>query len=84
MQKMDTEDQGSMPSTPVTPSTPGAPLFGGFGDRPQKKSLLSRGSNCFAVDTWPSEEGGLPAVTCSITMPPPPVPLTKKVIFPSL
>ncbi|XP_021771367.1 aquaporin NIP6-1-like [Chenopodium quinoa] len=81
MEKMDSEDPPSMPSTPVTPGTPGAPLFGGFAvDRPKKKSLLSRRSNCFTVDTWPNEEGGLPAVTCSITMPPPPVPLTKKVV----
>lgn len=80
MQKVDTEGhQVSMPSTPVT--TPGAPLFRAFeAEVPKKKSLLSRGSNCFSVDTWPNEEGGLPAVTCSITMPPPPVPLAKKVI----
>lgn len=71
-----------MPSTPKTPGTP--PLFGGFsGDKPTrnpKKSLLNKGSNCFSVETWPDEEGNLPAVTCTITMPPPPVPIAKKVL----
>ncbi|XP_074312725.1 aquaporin NIP6-1-like [Silene latifolia] len=84
MHNMDVEDPSSMPSTPVTPGTPGAPLFGGFReDRPsatRKKSLLGKGCNCFTVDTWPHEEGSLPAVTCTITMPPPPIPLAKKVI----
>jgi len=79
---MDAEDPGSTPSTPMTPGTPGAPLFGGFrGDKPTttpRKSLLG---NCFTVETWPNEEGSLPAVTCSMTMPPPPVPLFKKVTF---
>lgn len=78
---MDAEDPGSTPSTPMTPGTPGAPLFGGFsGDRPTttpKKSLLG---NCFTVETWPNEEGSLPAVTCTMTMPPPSVPLFKKVV----
>ncbi|GAB4842654.1 Aquaporin NIP6-1 [Ancistrocladus abbreviatus] len=82
---MDTEDPASMPSTPATPGTPGAPLFGGFrGDHRSSttptKSVLSRASNCFTVETWPNEEGSLPAVSCTMTMPPPPVPLAKKVV----
>ncbi|KAJ8446561.1 hypothetical protein Cgig2_019714 [Carnegiea gigantea] len=72
---MDPEDHASMPSTAKTPGTP--PPFGGFtGNKPTrtpKKSLLSKGSNCFSVETWPNEEGNLPAFTCTIIMPPPPV-----------
>ncbi|GAB4850492.1 Aquaporin NIP6-1 [Ancistrocladus abbreviatus] len=83
---MDTEDPASMPSTPATPGTPGAPLFGGFRDDHNKssitpkKSVLSRACKCFTVEAWPNEEGSLPAVSCTMTMPPPPVPLAKKVV----
>ncbi|KAL2936650.1 Aquaporin NIP6-1 [Bienertia sinuspersici] len=78
MEKMDSKDPPSMPSTP---GTPGPPLFGGTGaDKPRKKSLFSSSSKCLTVDTWPIEEGGLPAVNCGIKLPPTPVPLTKKVL----
>ncbi|GAB2269535.1 hypothetical protein Dimus_004455 [Dionaea muscipula] len=82
MASMEAENPASMPSTPVTPGTP---LFGGLraadnrSSTVHKTSVLRRGCKCFTVDTWASDEGGLPAVSCTMTMPPPPVPLAKKV-----
>ncbi|GAB2293661.1 Aquaporin NIP6-1 [Dionaea muscipula] len=89
MKSMDTEDPPPIPaSRPVTPMTmsPGTPLFGGQraennrSNTLPKRSILSRVCNCFTVDTWATEEGSLPAVSCTMTMPPPPVPLAKKVL----
>ena len=79
---MDSEDTGSAPSTPATPGTPGAPLFGGFrpdrnhGPNSFRKSLLSS-FKCFSVETMAKEEGTLPTVSCYL--PPPPIPLARKV-----
>ncbi|XP_027344594.1 aquaporin NIP6-1-like [Abrus precatorius] len=72
----------SVPSTPATPGTPGAPLFGGFksertGNGIANKSSLLKNMKCFSVEEWTLEDGALPRVSCS--MPPPPVPLAKKV-----
>lgn len=77
-------DNEEIPSTPATPGTPGAPLFGGFqserttrnGTIGNKKSLL-KNLKCFSVEDWTLEDGALPKVSCSL--PPPPVPLAKKV-----
>nr|AMW03272.1 aquaporin NIP [Tamarix hispida] len=81
---MDCEDPNSTPSRPATPGTPGAPFFGRFtaagSNTTPKKSLLNKACKCFTVETGPNEEGSLPAVTCTITMPPPPIPLAKKVV----
>ncbi|KAL5152687.1 Aquaporin NIP6-1 [Glycine soja] len=45
-----------------------------------KKSLL-KSCRCFSVEEWSLEDGGLPAVSCSLALPPPPpgVPLARKV-----
>ncbi|KAG4972675.1 hypothetical protein JHK85_039096 [Glycine max] len=58
-------------------------LFGGFinnNNRNCKKSLL-KSCRCFSVEEWSLEDGGLPAVSCSLALPPPPpgVPLARKV-----
>lgn len=82
---MENEDAASLPSTPATPGTPGAPLFGGFkGERNGhgigRKSLLRSPCKCFSVEEWAMEEGRLPPVSCSISLPPPPpVALARKV-----
>ncbi|KAL8139354.1 hypothetical protein V2J09_005375 [Rumex salicifolius] len=64
--RMENEEHVPVPSPPTTPGTPGAPLFRGFrGDERSvapKKSLLSRTTNCFRVETTSIEDGGLPAV----------------------
>lgn len=80
---MENEEVPSMPSTPATPGTPGAPLFGGFrserngnGNGNGRKSLL-KSCKCFSVEEWTLEDGALPRVSCSL--PPPPVPLARKV-----
>ncbi|GAU42600.1 hypothetical protein TSUD_49490 [Trifolium subterraneum] len=82
---MDNEEIPSVPSTPATPGTPGAPLFGGFKSErtggnasvvSRSKSLL-KNLKCFSVQEWTLEDGALPNVSCSL--PPPPVPLAKKV-----
>lgn len=77
---MDNEEIPSVPSTPATPGTPGAPLFGGFrSERTEngRKNSLLKNLKCFSVEDWTLEDGALPKVTCSL--PPPPVPLAKKV-----
>ncbi|XP_031267016.1 aquaporin NIP6-1-like [Pistacia vera] len=82
---MENEDVASIPSTPATPGTPGAPLFGGFkGERGGlgigRKSLLRSPCKCFSVEEWTLEEGRLPSVSCSISLPAPlPVSLARKV-----
>lgn len=77
---MDNEEIPSVPSTPATPGTPGGPLFGGFrtGNNGglSRKSLL-KNCKCFSVEEWNLEDGALPTVSCSL--PPPPVPLARKV-----
>lgn len=81
---MDNEEIPSVPSTPATPGTSGAPLFGGFkSERTGNGSVVSRSKSllknlkCFSVEEWTLEDGALPKVSCSL--PPPPVPLAKKV-----
>jgi aquaporin NIP len=81
---MDNEEIPSVPSTPATPGTPGAPLFGGFkSERTGNGSVVGRSKSllknlkCFSVEEWTLEDGALPKVSCSL--PPPPVPLAKKV-----
>ena len=81
---MDNEEVPSAPSTPATPGTPGAPLFGGFKAERSgngRRSLL-KNCKCFSVEEWAMEEGTLPKLSCSL--PPPPVPLAKKVTYFSL
>ncbi|GMY06102.1 aquaporin NIP6-1 [Fagus crenata] len=76
---MDNEEVPSAPSTPATPGTPGAPLFGGFKAERSgngRRSLL-KNCKCFSAEEWAMEEGTLPKLSCSL--PPPPVPLAKKV-----
>ncbi|XP_062156323.1 aquaporin NIP6-1 [Alnus glutinosa] len=76
---MENEEVPSAPSPPATPGTPGAPLFGGFKAERSgngRRSLL-KNCKCFSVEEWALEEGTLPKVSCSL--PPPPVPLAKKV-----
>ncbi|GAB2228226.1 hypothetical protein Droror1_Dr00010056 [Drosera rotundifolia] len=87
MRSMDTEDLASTPSTPPA-GTPRAPLFlahlksenRSSSTMPPNSSILGRSSKCFTVDTCATEEGSMPAVTCTMTMPPPPTPLAKKVL----
>ncbi|CAK8574578.1 unnamed protein product [Lathyrus sativus] len=77
---MDNEEIPSAPSTPATPGTPGAPLFGGFKSERHgngRKNSLLKSLKCFNVQEWTLEDGALPKVSCSL--PPPPVPLAKKV-----
>ncbi|TKY48022.1 Aquaporin NIP6-1 [Spatholobus suberectus] len=72
------DNNEEIPSTPATPGTPGAPLFGGgFNNNRNNKSLL-KSCRCFSVEEWSLEDGGLPAVSCSLPAPPP-VPLARKV-----
>lgn len=76
---MENEEVPSAPSTPATPGTPGAPLFGGLKAERSgngRRSLL-KNCKCFSVEEWALEEGTLPKVSCSL--PPPPIPLAKKV-----
>ncbi|KAF3976699.1 hypothetical protein ACB098_05G077500 [Castanea mollissima] len=76
---MENEEVPSAPSTPATPGTPGAPLFGGFKAERSgngRRSLL-KNCKCFSVEEWAMEEGTLSKLSCSL--PPPPVPLAKKV-----
>lgn len=68
---------------PTTPGTPGGPLFGEFkskrtttGNGTSNKSFL-KNCNCFGVQQLTLEDGALPTVSCSL--PPPPVPLARKV-----
>ena len=78
---MENEEVPSAPSTPATPGTPGAPLFGGFKAERSgngRRSLL-KNCKCFSAEEWAMEEGTLPKLSCSL--PPPPVPLAKKVHF---
>lgn len=80
--EMDNEEIPSVPSTPATPGTPGRPLFGGFRSEKTKgnglgKLSLLKNCKCFSVEDWTVEEGALPTVSC--TLPPPPIPLAKKV-----
>jgi len=77
------DNNEEIPSTPATPGTPGAPLFGGFSNgrnNNSKKSLL-KSCRCFSVEEWSLEDGGLPAVSCSLPLPSPPpvVPLARKI-----
>ncbi|KAI5392375.1 aquaporin NIP6-1 isoform X1 [Lathyrus oleraceus] len=77
---MDNEEIPSVPSTPATPGTPGAPLFGGFKSERHgsgRNNSLLKSLKCFNVQEWTLEDGALPKVSCSL--PPPPVPLAKKV-----
>ncbi|XP_058734366.1 aquaporin NIP6-1-like [Vicia villosa] len=77
---MDNEEIPSVPSTPATPGTPGAPLFGGFKSERNgngRSNSLLKSLKCFSVKEWTLEDGALPTVSCSL--PPPPVPLAKKV-----
>ena len=79
--EMENEEVPSAPSTPATPGTPGAPLFGGFKAERSgngRRSLL-KNCKCFSAEEWAMEEGTLPKLSCSL--PPPPVPLAKKVHF---
>jgi hypothetical protein len=76
---MENEEVPSAPSTPATPGTPGAPLFGGLKAERSgngRRSLL-KNCKCFGVEELALEEGTLPKVSCSL--PPPPIPLAKKV-----
>ncbi|KHN22407.1 Aquaporin NIP6-1 [Glycine soja] len=73
------DNNEEIPSTPATPGTPGAPLFGGFSNgrnNNSKKSLL-KSCRCFSVEEWSLEDGGLPAVSCSLPLPC--LPLARKI-----
>ncbi|XP_027341680.1 aquaporin NIP6-1-like [Abrus precatorius] len=78
------DNNEEIPSMPATPGTPGAPLFGGLNNgnsnnhKHKKKSLL-KSCKCFSVEEWSIEDGALPAVSCSLPLPPPPVSLARKV-----
>ncbi|XP_059303538.1 aquaporin NIP6-1-like [Lycium ferocissimum] len=75
---MDPEEGVSAPSEPENPGTPRVPLFDRFNHERKNgiKSFL-KSCKCFSMEAWASEEGTLPAVSC--TLPPAPVSLARKV-----